>query len=718
MSIVRSFIDHISPLVINGAISSKAVEILDELLTNIETKPEKANDWVNDAIVKLSSLPRSENIIAKLKDFHPVVHRLRTPTPYEPSTHLPMYHGENVGPHPKPKEDEGGPVLIPPFGPPMYEGESVGPHEYGNWDRAKDWGPYVALFAALSAAFIYSGGLSAVGSVGSAGLNYLKPALVASGQIAARAPGYIEYADEIAPTGEKLLQVIQATKEALGYAEVPKMILDSVEPQVLLDVFKTATSGLPSVTPLVTDPGYVQYAIDVAKTAYPTIQNWASTLGNVHIVKAPLSFASNALTNAASGDWLPSVGDVMPDVSLGALFGKGLKGGSFGGGKGKRKLVLTGGQMQSIRAYILTHHPNLHGGFRMPFKPKQGPQGPIGKPMYHNMSVGPHQPTSDELEHHGKREAKKAFEEAMNNKLIMPLERGWDSVVPNKLMWPLEPGWDSVVPPPFDPIKLPFGPEKGEPLQYGGRSKVKRVKGGPLELFLGEVIGNAPTQLPTPQQAVGETLKLFRNHIEDVLKNHPWTRTNVTEAVRISTNASGITLPADKVQVIADYVLKPSRKNETSAMKNLQYIHDNTPMPAPVPNQLPAAAEPKLPGDEKGLSAESGIHIPPLNAFDVNNGTVEVDAGPPDKPWVPLPLNSFEHYSNEAIKHHTVLGAPKGYAPSLMDHVTPKPTDGWSAVPGVNQQMQNIQKQGQVSSGSYFVDKVYDYFERRKHSPY
>jgi hypothetical protein len=695
MSIVRGYIDHVSPLVLNGAISDAAVKVLDDLLTQIERDPQNVNVWVNNAIAKLRPLPRAENIINKLQDFHPVVTKLRTPTPHQPSSHAPIYQGMQVGPHNKPKEDK---PLIPigpvhgPIGKPMYHDQNVGPDPYGNWDRAKDYGPYVVGIAALVA--LWQAGALAYGATqASAGLAYLLPALQVSGEAAARAPSalLLQYPGELAPTGEALAAAIQATKEALGYAQVPQMIIDSVNPQTLLDVFKTVAEPASQVAQALRPAdSYTQYLIDVAKSAYPTIQNWASTIGNVHITQPVASFAQNALTQAASGEWLPSVGDALPEVNLGALFGKGkggrrrLKGGSFG--KGKHKLKLTGGQLEDIAKYLFT--PDISGSHFNYLEDIKYPKHRF--PQFYDTN--------------GRLDVHKALESQFPAHIIpsrdTPIYHGLN-VGPD-----LPSAGDDVGPSfPTDQQRFQEILQRGPPpmeLEYAGAggARVKRVKGGPLELFLGEVIANAPTQLPTPEQAARETVQLFKSHIEEILKNRPWTKTTVTEAVRVATYASGITLPGDRIGVIADYVLKPSKKNETQAVHALKNATSVAPPPPIVPAQLPADAEPAVPGDEKGLSAETGIHIPPLNAYDIGeSGAVEAEIGPEQQRWVDEFLkprspeenrawldNRAIEYENEqmqkqmldniarddAIVWKSTLGAPKGYAASLMDYITPK----------------------------------------------
>lgn len=541
MSIVKAFIDQVSPLVLNGAISDAAVKILDDLLTKIEHDPQKVTIWVNDAISKLRPLPRAEHIINKLQDFHPVVTKLRTPTPHIPSTHRPVYDGMPVGPHNKPKE--GHPLPLVPHIPPaelpkgIYDGDVVGPAEYGNWDRAKDWGPWVGGLAALGILLYATGGLSA-------GLSYLAPAIQASGQVAARAPSYLklDFPDELAPSGEQLANAVQATKDAFANAKVPQFILDTVNPQTYLEAAKTVTEPLRDVASLAPEQGYTQYLIDIAKSAYPTIQNWA-----------------------------------------------------------------------------------------------------------------------------------------------------------------------------FDQAITPTLPE-GAGRKKGGR--VKRTKAGPLDLFLGEVLANAPTQLPTPKEAARESLNAFKNHIEEVLRNKAWTRQNVSEAVRISTHASGIDFPKEKLDKIVDYVIRPIAKNETKAINALKNLHTSAPPPKIQPDQLPADAEPKIPGDEAGLSNETGIHIPPLNAFDIGeSGAVENEIGPEQQRWIDDFLkprtpeenqawlaNRALEYQNEQAKAELLdniarmdsivfrdtLGAPKGYAPSLMDYVTPQPTMGDVHTPSIDNQSELI----------------------------
>ena len=681
MSIVRGYIDHVSPLVLNGAISDAAVKVLDDLLTQIERDPQNVNVWVNNAIAKLRPLPRAENIINKLQDFHPIVTKLRTPTPHQPSSHAPIYQGLSVGPHNKPKDSDH--ALVPigpvhgPIGKPMYHDQNVGPDPYGNWDRAKDYGPYVVGIAALLA--LWQAGALAYGATqASAGLAYLLPALQVSGEAAARAPSalLLQYPGELAPTGEALAAAVEATKQALGYAKVPQMVIDAVNPQTLLDVFKTVAEPASQVVQALRPAdSYTQYLIDVAKSAYPTIQNWASTIGNVHITQPVTSFAQNALSQAASGEWLPSVGDVIPDVNLGALFGQGkggrrrLKGGSFG--KGKHKLKLTGGQLEDMSKFF----KDLK--LKLPGRTGDNSHLPTG------LLPTPRFPTPLEMEQ----------QEAYDN----PIYKGV-TVGPNTEKHQAA----------LDSLRAP----------KAGGARVKRVKGGPLELFLGEVIANAPTQLPTPEQAARETVQLFKSHIEEILKNRPWTKTTVTEAVRVATYASGITLPGDRIGVIADYVLKPSKKNETQAVHALKNATSVAPPPPIVPAQLPADAEPAVPGDEKGLSAETGIHIPPLNAYDIGeSGAVEAEIGPEQQRWVDEFLkprspeenrawldNRAIEYQNEqaqrqmldnlarddAIVWKSSLGAPKGYAASLMDYITPKASAVDVHAPSIDNQSELI----------------------------
>jgi len=526
----------------------------------------------------------------------------------------------------------------------------------------------------------------------------------------------LQYPGELAPTGEALASAIQATKEALGYAQVPQMVVDAVNPQTLLDVFKTVAEPASQVAQALRPANaYTQYLIDVAKSAYPTIQNWASTIGNVHITQPVTSFAQNALSQAASGEWLASVGDVMPDVSLGALFGKGkggrrrLKGGSFG--KGKHKLKLTGGQLEDIAKYLndpihmTTWRPTAEWQLSQEYPRSKYSQyyddkgefntskffanqfnylkeGPITQPIYHGLNVGPNLPSAGDDVGPSFPTDQQRFQEFLQR-----------------------------VPPPVEPIELQYA--------GAGGARVKRVKAGPLDLFLGEVIANAPTQLPTPLEAARETVQLFKNHIEEILKNRPWTNTTVTEAVRLATHVSGITLPPERLAKIADYVLKPTKKNETQAVNALKNATNVGPVtPAIVPAQVPADAEPAVPGDEKGLSNETGIHIPPLNAFDVGeSGAVENEIGPEQQPWIDEFLtprtpeenqawlaNRALEFQNEQAKKELLenvarmdsivfrdtLGAPKGYASSLMDYVSPKPTAYDVHTPSINNQSELI----------------------------